>query len=193
MTTTTLNISRAEHIAVLIVSNKYDPIRNELDSREEILAQRVYDGQYFGDTRKFIESCPEGALPTCTYLTVKFSDLASDYTRLRFAKASAPKIWRRFYQKDNGHTIVLNESDPLSQEIALYVAERKQYDKDRRAAYPQVLAVLRNFRTVEKLLASWPEIAQFVEATKPREVSLPAINYAELNSRFELPPEQVAA
>lgn len=190
---TTLTVYRGECIASLIVRNKFDPIQTELKIREAALAQRAYEMQYSAQERAFMNSAPQGCMQTAGTITVKYANHGGAFIQLGYSETNSA-VFRRIFATRNSITFQpMTFDDPLCADIEKFAADKKQYDTDRKAAYKQLKELMKTFRTVEKLLQSWPEVAVFVEQTAPVEIQVPAVNYAALNDAFELPPEKKVA
>jgi hypothetical protein len=134
---------------------------------------KLIDRIYTPELREQMAQLPSGAFPKIGRIGIKFGR-RGDY----FVIELPEPIFALYIHY--GSCTVLNDDDPLTVE---YTAV-KHSDETIRDAKAKARAVIWAATTNEKLIATWPEIAQFVPHVES--VTLPAIRIEDLNKELKL-------
>lgn len=105
------------------------------------------------------------------------------------------QVWLRFGAERpvpaQDRRLILPPTDHFAQRVMSFMARGKALEAAKKAARVQARAVISSVRTVEKLVAVWPEIASFTadiaQAQKP--VTALAAPIRDLNAALDLPPD----
>ena len=195
MTTRRLTNDDRDSIRTGLIAHTFRERLTALREAEDALLKAVYEGAFSAAERKRYAAAPAGDYRSVTVIGAVYADSSSRYTRLgNYYGVLSRYMPKR--DKDPSYLIparLSSSREPtviapgyLRETIETHVEAKKALETEITGAVNKTAGLLLNFRTAEKLIEAWPEIAPFVPAAQAP-VKLPALNRADLNAEFGLP------
>jgi len=176
-----------KQIRCKILDHKFGKEKLELKAEERSLGKQVWKAQYAKHIQ-FMETAPEGALPSGTSISVRVGPSNQNYFNLTVADYGKNDDYLRRFEVIG--TYVAEEDSVLGQAILAFAARKKSHENECRVMDRKLEATLSNYRSAKKLMAEWPEITKFVkEVLGEPKPSTALVSFDTLNAALDLPPE----
>ena len=195
-----------QQMAIKLVHHRYKAKATELTTRNRLLFERVYKFMYDAKTREAMDALlainPK-ALPTTLSLSVNVGMTVRLYNSLAIhvrsvgvlaegAKAEPVEVmdchttWNSHIPIPSG-----DKADPtLHDDVKNFAIEFEKFRRECDTAYMEAITALEVFSTGKKLAKEWPEAMPVIGHLIPEDSrALPVVQMADINRKFELPPE----
>jgi len=194
-----LSNSVRESMATALVKHRFAAPAAELIAECKTLYHTVYDQQHTPAIRKHMDALTKlykGAFTTDASLDVNVSG-----RRLSVGSRSIGKHWRCEVERlpmlngiDSYPGIGFASDDTLGARLVAFADAEKKLGEDVAVAQREALGALGQFSTGKKLAAEWPEAMPVIGSLIPEDDrTLPVVQVAHLNSKFDLPPNTAIA
>lgn len=195
-----------QQMAIKLVHHRYKAKATELTTRNRLLFERVYKFIYDAKTREAMDALlainPD-ALPTTTDLNLNVGMAVRIYNSLTLhvrnvgvlaegAKAEPVRVldchtgWTTRIPIPSGA-----KADPtLHDDVKNFAIDLEKFRNECDIAYREAITALEVFSTGKKLAKEWPEAMPVIGHLIPEDSrALPVVQMADINRKFELPPE----
>lgn len=194
MAKTRLRAADRQHIEARIINHKYEPLREQSQVLGYELAGKLWTYLH-AEHARFIARAPAGALPETGSLSPRV-----DGKWLPSLHFDAERSSRRVFNKYAGYRDInmkASDGDGLGQALLDWANGSEELRDKRNEDTFRIRSVLANARYAEDLIEGWPEIETFVNEVLGNRVAtarlqLPAVQIADLNAEFGLPPVTAA-
>jgi len=177
-----LNQLMRDEIRRAVLDHKFAKERKELDERPRKLGEQLYNELLTKAEQKKMNDAPDGWFDTTSQITVHVD---GKHMYLNLAKSRRkPHDWQ------SGNSYGVNLSSGASQtgkDIIQFWKDKEAHAERYDKAYMAVGATLKNFKYVEDLVESWPEVKKFIPKNAVRDMTTAlAFPPAQLNQMLGL-------
>lgn len=202
---TRLTNALRETMARRLVAHRYADAARELQALTDALAARAYAHCYptkLRDAMKIVqEHFPSefmesgwirvNAYGLCPSLGESIHNAYLSATNWRDLEGKERQIWL-LTSSWTAHDISADRA--LMDDVQTFAYRKKDFDQDCGIAFHEALAVLNKITTAKRLEEAWPEAMPVIADLLPEERrTLPAVQVADINAKFGLPPEAAEA
>lgn len=173
---TRLTVSDRENITNRMVADALKERKSAHKAAENALAARIFAHALGADRLALLAELPEGFVPEASCIDIS---VGGYWIRLEFAEPT-----RIPFDKRGACLIAIDGGTPLADEVFAIEAEAKAIKDMRRELDSTIGATLASFRTVEAMVAAWPETEPYAPAPKAPRAALPAVFFADLNAKI---------
>lgn len=198
-----LSNTTREKMAVALVKHRFAETAAELVAQSQELFRKLYDGHYDTETRKHIAAIIKKhrkafGKATALEANVGGREIAVGAVSLGWKGVSWPvEVEARPTAGDIGgwrNGIGIGDEHPLRGSLVEFADRRDTLRESCETAYREALGALNQFSTGKRLGEEWPEAMPVIGDLIPEDDrTLPVVQVANLNSKFGLPPETLAA
>lgn len=182
MSSIRLAVYMKDSILDALMERAFKERRDALKARKLALGDKVYKRLYTAAEIKAIKKVAGEFIRTRTGLNVKFG---GDFCNVSWGED-------RPSSREREGTLILNASDPLTDEYRDIEADKKKLGEDERRAKLEAQGKLNSASTVQRLIEIWPEVKPLAEPyLKVKRAPLPVLQNDVLNKTFKLPVEPV--
>jgi hypothetical protein len=168
-----------EEVALNVMHHGFNEEESNLKNREHELAEECYALRYPEKQLEALQVLGADYLYHSSSIYVLYNN-DNEGVVLRFR--SAPRLVA------SRTDFSIKAYTDLDKRVSAFVADRASTQQRRKKSYADTMAVLKSFTTTNALLASWPEITEFVPEEAPKAKNLPAVQLDQLNAELKLPP-----
>lgn len=195
----TISKAIAEKIATALVRHRFVAEVEAMRDAEAALAVDAYNWRWTESDRAMMAACPDGWLDTIAKIEVRqrFGVCLLHTGGGRYFEYMPPRgcggvTWPqgRQYGKDR----ITVSDEVLAAKIEAHAVAIDKLQAAIKAAHSDATRTIAAMPSLKRLVEAWPEIQPFATPfmdVKPNQ--LPALRTADLNARFRLPVEGVAA
>jgi hypothetical protein len=159
-----------------------DALTKTFAKREEALEQKrislgkaVYDSEYKLFT-KTMTALPDGYLPTSSYIRAQFGKDYDGYIVLPLGEI------RR--KKNAAGTVLFDSEHHLVQSYKEVTKLQDDIKADKKLLHSQLTSLLNSCTTTKKLLAAWPEAAEFLTDLDSSASQLPMVKVDDIRANM---------